>query len=275
MIDRDGVTIRYEAHGRGPALLLTHCFGSTMRLWDRQVARFADRHRIVIWDIRGHGGSGDPIDPALYSQALTIGDMAALLDACGIESAILGGLGLGGLMSLAFHRIHRERVAGLVLCDSGPGYRNHEAREAWNYRVKSHAHQLETKGFAALGRGRETMIAAHRSPIALANAARGMAVQNDALVHESLSTIRVPTLVIVGAADHDYFSAATFMTAMIPGARRVVIPDAGAISNLDQPAAFNRAFGAFLTDLRNAAAAPTRRPGRAQTPPGAGRVSYG
>src|SRR5581483_11900980 len=266
MIDRDGVTIRYEAHGRGPALLLTHCFGSTMRLWERQVAQFADRHRIVIWDLRGHGGPGDPVDPSLYSQALTVGDMAALLDACGIERAILGGLGLGGLMSLAFHRDHRERVEGLVLCDSGPGYRNYEARTAWNYRVKARAHQLETKGFAALGRGREVIIAAHRSPVALANAARGMAVQNDSLVHDSLPTIEVPTLVIVGAGDRDYFSAATFMTAMIPGARRVVIPDAGAISNLDQPAAFNRVLGDFLGELR-VAAAPARRAARPQTPP--------
>jgi pimeloyl-ACP methyl ester carboxylesterase len=60
--------------------------------------------------MRGHGQSGDPRDPALYSQALTVGDMAAVLDACDIERAVIAGLSLGGVMSLAFHLAYPERV---------------------------------------------------------------------------------------------------------------------------------------------------------------------
>jgi len=112
IIDRAGVSIHYEAHGPAdaPAILLSHGYGATMRMWDGQVAAFADRCRLVLWDMRGHGESGDPRDPALYSQALTVGDMAAVLDATGIERAVIAGLSLGGVMSLAFHLVHPDRV---------------------------------------------------------------------------------------------------------------------------------------------------------------------
>jgi len=86
-IDRAGVSIHYEVHGprdnssKAPAILLSHGYGATMRMWDGQVAAFADHYRLVLWDMRGHGESADPCDPALYSHALTVGDMAAVLDA--------------------------------------------------------------------------------------------------------------------------------------------------------------------------------------------------
>lgn len=259
-IDRDGVVLRYEVHGRGPPLLLTHSFGTTMRLWDRQVAHFAGQHQLILWDLRGHGGSGDPVDPALYSQALTVGDMAAILDACGVERAIVGGIGLGGRMSLAFHCGHPDRVEALILSGTLPGFRNHESRTAWNYRTKSLAHTLEVKGLEALGRGREVRFSAHRSAIGLAAAARGMVVQNDSLIVDSLPTIRLPTLVLVGSNDTDHFAASNRMAATIPGAHRVVLQGAGAIANIDHPLAFNRAVGAFLDHLPDAAARPPPPP---------------
>src|SRR5262245_54372233 len=105
-IDRDGVEIYFETHGSGPAVLLSHGYGATSRMWQGQVAALTDRYQIITWDMRGHGQSGDPADAALYSQALTVGDMAAVLDACGADHAVIGGLSLGGVMSLAFHIVH-------------------------------------------------------------------------------------------------------------------------------------------------------------------------
>jgi pimeloyl-ACP methyl ester carboxylesterase len=278
-IDRDGVVLRYEVHGRGPPLLLTHSFGATMRMWDRQVAHFAARHRVILWDMRGHGGSGDPVDPALYSQALTACDIAAILDACGIERAVIGGVGLGGHMSLAFHFDHPDRVEALVLSGTVPGFRNHESRLAWNYRARSRAHSLEVKGLEALGRGREVRSAVHRSAVGLAAAARGMVVQNDSLLVDALPTIRVPALVLVGSNDGDHFAASNMMAAMIPGARRVVLQGAGAIANIDHPLAFNRAVDAFIDGLPGTAPepppTPASRPQPARVPSAtAGGVAY-
>ena len=103
-IDRDGVNIYYEVHGDGPPLLLTHGYSSTSAMWHGQVDALAKDHKLVLWDMRGHGQSDYPDDPHAYSEALTVGDMAAILDAVGAERARNGGLSLGGSMSLAVYR---------------------------------------------------------------------------------------------------------------------------------------------------------------------------
>jgi pimeloyl-ACP methyl ester carboxylesterase len=251
-IDRDGVSIHYETHGSGPPLLLSHGYGATCRMWDGQIAAFADRHRVIVWDMRGHGQSGDPPEHALYSQALTVGDMAAVLDACGEERAVVGGLSLGGVMSLAFHIAHPERVVALVLCDTGPGFRNPHAREQWNDRAEARARDLETIGLAAIRGGSETRLGTQRSARGLAGAARGMLTQHTSDLIDSLPDIAVPTLVLVGGEDRNFLAAADYMAAKIPGAQKIVIPAAGHAANLDQPKAFNRAVAAFLDGLNRA-----------------------
>src|SRR5580658_1978655 len=107
-INRDGVDIYYEVHGSGPALLLTHGYSSTSAMWQGEIAALAEHHTLVLWDMRGHGQSDYPDDPSAYSEALTVADMAALLDEVGAHSAVVGGLSLGGYMSLAFYRSYPQ-----------------------------------------------------------------------------------------------------------------------------------------------------------------------
>ena len=255
-IDRDGVSIHYEAHGPEdaavPAMLLSHGYGATCRMWDGQIAAFAERRRVIVWDMRGHGRSGDPRDPAAYSQALTVADMAAVLDASGERQAVIGGLSLGGVMSLAFHLGHPERVAALMLFDTGPGFRNPEARRQWNERAEARARDLEEKGLAALGGGAEARLGRHRSAHGLAGAARGMLAQHDSRLIDSLPLIAVPTLVLVGGEDKNFLAAADYMAAKIPGAAKAVIPGAGHAANLDQPGPFNEAVAQFLAGAAGA-----------------------
>jgi pimeloyl-ACP methyl ester carboxylesterase len=71
-LDRSGVKIYYEDHGHGPAILLSHGYGAICRMWDEQIAAFAPHYRIIVWDMRGHGETDDPEDPATYSEALTV-----------------------------------------------------------------------------------------------------------------------------------------------------------------------------------------------------------
>jgi len=248
-IDRAGVSIHYEDHGSGPPILLSHGYGATMRMWDGQVAAFAERWRLILWDMRGHGQSGDPRDPSAYSQALSVADMMEVLDACGVERAIIGGLSLGGVMSLAFHLAQPERVRALMLFDTGPGFRNPEARRQWNLRAEARARELEEKGLPESVGGAETRLGRHRSAQGLAGAARGMMAQHDSSLIDSLPGIAVPTLVLVGADDRHFLAAADYMAGKIPDAQKVVIPGAGHAANLDQPAAFNRAVADFLAGL--------------------------
>ena len=248
-LNRDGVEIYYEVHGEGPVILLSHGYSSTSGMWKGQVEPLSASHKLVIWDMRGHGDSDYPDDQAAYSEEATVADMAALLDAVGAEKAIIGGLSLGGYMSLAFNRVHPERVEALLIIDTGPGYRNDEAREGWNQNAIRRAERLERDGLDLANASAEVRQVRHRSADGLAKAARGMLTQRDAGVMNSLAQVAVPSLIVVGADDTPFLAASDYMAAKIPGAKKVVIPDAGHASNIDQPAAFNRAIGDFLDAL--------------------------
>ncbi|MGY4354977.1 pimeloyl-ACP methyl ester carboxylesterase [Bradyrhizobium sp. i1.7.7] len=201
-IDRDGVGIYYEVHGAGPPLLLTHGYSSTSAMWHGQVDALARDHKLVLWDMRGHGQSDYPDDPHAYSEARTVGDMAAILDAVGAERAIIGGLSLGGYMSLAFYRAYPQRARALLIIDTGPGFKKDDAREAWNARALATADKLDHEGLDMLKSAtRERATASHRNARGLALAARGMLTQRDARVIELLPDIKVPSLVVVGADD--------------------------------------------------------------------------
>lgn len=249
-LDRNGVEIYYEVHGSGPAILLTHGYSATARMWDGQIAALSRDHTLILWDMRGHGESDYPADPAHYSEEETVADMAAILDAVGAKQAVIGGLSLGGYMSLAFHRAHRERVKALLIIDTGPGFRNDEARQDWNGTAMKTAARFGSEGLALLQRASaERSTAKHRSAEGLVLAARGMLTQRDARVIESLPDIKVPTIVVVGANDSPFLKAADYMAAKIPGASKVVIPNAGHAANLDQPELFNSEIGRFLEDI--------------------------
>ena len=245
----NGIEIDYEVTGSGPALLLSHGYGATRHMWDAQ-HRALPGWRVISWDMRGHGETDSPADAAQYSAALTVADMRALLQHVGVEGAVIGGLSLGGYVSLAFALAHPEMTRALVICDSGPGYRNAEARAAWNARAHERAAALEAKGLDALGRrSAETQQAVHRSAQGLAHAARGMLAQEGSQVIDALGGIRVPTLVIVGDQDQPFLAPSEYMAKKIPGARLEVIRGAGHSSNLDQPDAFNRVLRGFLASL--------------------------
>ena len=252
-LDRSGVSIYYEVHGTGPVILLSHGYSATSQMWRGQIDTLTRNHRLVLWDMRGHGRSDSPEDPDAYSEALTVADMAALLDEVGAEQAIVGGLSLGGYMSLAFHLAHPERVRALMVIDTGPGFRKDAAREDWNRNALRAGERLESMGLEALqGLSREMATSTHRSAKGLALAARGMLTQRDARVIDSLPHIAVPTLIVVGANDEPFLPAAEYMNRKIPDSRKVVIPNAGHAVNLDRPEPFNRAVAEFLAKLDGA-----------------------
>ena len=247
---RDGVEIYYETHGEGPVILLSHGYSATSQMWKGQIEALSAKNKLVLWDMRGHGQSDYPNDPAAYSEEATVGDMLALLDRMGAQTAIVGGLSLGGYMSLAFHASHPDRVRALLIIDTGPGYKNDAAREGWNQNALKTAARYEKEGLAALGgASAERATAQHRDASGLARTGRGMLTQSNARVIESLPHIKVPSIVVVGAKDTPFLAASDYMTAKIPGAEKVVIPDAGHAANIDQPAAFNAAITSFIAKL--------------------------
>ncbi len=248
-LNRNGVNLHYVDEGSGPAILLTHGFAASSQMWQGQIEAFRDRYRVIAWDMRGHGQTDSPDDPADYSEPATIADIAAVLDACGVESAVIGGLSLGGYMSLAFNLAHPEQTRALMLFDTGPGYNNPKGREGWNQFAIRRAEAFETQGLASLGDSAEVRAARHRSAEGLAKAARGMLTQRDASVIQSLPSIDKPTLVVTGANDQNFLAAHSYMSEQIPGAMHFLIADAGHAANIDNPADFNAAVETFLGSL--------------------------
>ncbi|AYF98672.1 alpha/beta fold hydrolase [Protaetiibacter intestinalis] len=118
-LTRPGAELAFADSGEGaPAVVLTHGAGMDHTMWDEQApALTAAGHRVVLWDLRGHGAS--TLDPEVrFTAADALDDLSALLDACGIDDAVLVGHSLGGNLSQAYARAHPSRVAGLIVLDS-------------------------------------------------------------------------------------------------------------------------------------------------------------
>lgn len=256
-LNRDGVSLYYEVHGpnNGNPLILTHGYSSTSQMWTGQTAPFTKAgYKLIIWDMRGHGKTDYPTNQSLYSEAHTIADIDAILDeVCGPGTpAIVGGLSLGGYMSLAYYRVHPQRVKALLIIDTGPGFKKDSAREAWNKTAYDTATRFEREGLSSLQNlSPERSTVTHGDASGLARAARGMLAQMNSAVIDSLPNVMVPSLVVVGSEDTPFLAASEYMMKKIPDCRKVIIPGAGHAANIDQPEAFNRTILGFLEYLKD------------------------
>ncbi|HEX9186208.1 MAG TPA: alpha/beta fold hydrolase [Vicinamibacteria bacterium] len=254
----DGVGIEYEATGSGPAVLLFHAFPLGLFMWDAQAEALAATHRVVRFDARGFGGSGLGEGPLTMERIAD--DGAALLDHLGIDRAVVGGCSMGGYAAFAFVRRHPQRLAGLVLQDTRAGADTEEAkanRAALAAKVLAEGPGAAVEAFLPkllgetthreqpelVARVRERVLAS--APAAIASALHGLAARADS--RETLPTIGVPALVLVGEEDVLTPPAESeLLSAAIPRARLDVIPKAGHLANLENPAAVNAALRAFL-----------------------------
>jgi pimeloyl-ACP methyl ester carboxylesterase len=263
----DGVRLYAEAHGDGLPVLFSCAYCTTHENFRPQVEPLVRAgSRVVLWDYRGHGRSEAPSEAGAYSIERVVDDLGRVLDATAPETpAVLGGLSFGGLASLHFALLHPERVRALLLVGSGPGFKKPEAQARWEQMVERTASFVEKKGLEAFVASRASATLFGRRPElpSAQAAARAIAAQDaTGLAHfgrrvsglappviDELGRIDVPALVIVGEEDEPYQRAAEMMASRLPRARRVVLPGAGHIANLEAEEAFNRVVCEFLEEL--------------------------
>ncbi|KAK5953013.1 hypothetical protein OHC33_006135 [Knufia fluminis] len=251
-LTRNNIRLYYEVHGSpsSPPLILSHGYSATSEMWAGQIVPFSRDHFLITWDMRGHGQSDYPDDATAYSEDHTVADIAAILDTVVADKdvkVIVGGLSLGGYMSLAFYRQYPERVAKLLIIDTGPGFKKDAARDDWNMTANRTAESFERHGLKPLQKASaERRTVTHRNAKGLAYAARGMLAQRNDSVMQVLPEIKVPALIVVGSDDRPYIAASEYMSKKIGGSKKVVIEGAGHASNIDRPAAFNEAVLSFL-----------------------------
>jgi pimeloyl-ACP methyl ester carboxylesterase len=250
-VERNGVKIYYNIEGPEGAvpILLSHGHAAATEMWSEQIATISSKYRIITWDLRGHGKSDCPADPALYSVDLTVDDIAAILDDCNIDKAVIGGHSLGGVMAFQFQLKYPERVLAMVILNSGPGFRNDAVRDKWNSGCERTASSLEKKGLAALSKSDEVHAEWHSDVWGLIHAARGIMTHEDSRMIDNLSNIDVPVLVLVGGRDEEFLGAADYMERKISNVEKTIIDNAGHAANLDQPMVFNKSVMSFLDRL--------------------------
>jgi 3-oxoadipate enol-lactonase len=257
----DGVPLAYSDTGRGAPVVLLHGFPLDRTQWDDQVAALAHRFRLVVPDLRGFGESVAP--PGPVSMDRFADDVAALLGHLRIRRAVVCGLSMGGYVAFAFARRHRDRVRGLVFCDTKAVEDTPEAR-------KGRAEMADIAAARGLAPIAERMLPRLLAPATLEHrpdivdrvrgmilrapvagvrgALAGMADRPDST--PLLPGLRCPVLFVVGV--HDALSPpeeAGAMCARVPDGRLVVIPDAGHMSPVENPDAVNAALEGFLGAL--------------------------
>jgi 3-oxoadipate enol-lactonase/4-carboxymuconolactone decarboxylase len=246
---------RLEGAAGKPALVLLNSIGTDMSLWDRAAPHLAAEFRLLRIDTRGHGASDVPV--ASYTLDLLAGDVAAVMDAAGIETAAVCGVSLGGMIAMALALSRPERVSALVLACTSPRM----DREAWRQRL----HLVHDGGMGAVAnlalerffshqfRGSHPdEVATVRANLLAMNpdgyAGCGAAIRDMDLVAR-LPEIRVPTLVIGGSKDIStpFAGHGEVLLEAIPGAQGHMLP-AAHLACLEAPTAFAGAVIRFLRD---------------------------
>lgn len=244
------INIYYEDHGTGYPVVFLHGFSLTHHMWEDQVKPFSEQVRFITYDARGHGRSSSPPEVDQYSADIVVEDLYQLLKYLDIEKAVIGGLSMGGYQSLRFYLTHPEMVTALICMDTGPGFRNLEARGKWNARMEKQGKKLESEGPAFMAPGAPNEICKavmlEHNPIGLAHMARTVVGQHDSWVIDSLPEVHVPTLVLVGENDEAFLAAGQVMAKKIPNSEHVLVPNAGHHANIDNTDFFNQAVLEFL-----------------------------
>ena len=261
----DGVRIYYEEHGAGQPVVLAYGIGGNAGMWEPNVAALAARHRLILWEPRGHARSDSPEDPTRVTFAHWVLDLHDLLGHLGLERAVVGGLSLGGGIATRFTLKHPERVSALVVVDSSSAaglpldvdnliMRTRSIKVTLEGGMDAMAEFAIASNPNVAGRlkldpsARAEIFAYYRmlAPIGYANALRAL-IQMD-YITDRLSEIRVPTLLVCGDEDPS-LQPMRVMEKRVKGAQFVLLSPAGHFANRDRPEAFNRAVVEFLEGL--------------------------
>lgn len=241
---------RAEGPASAPPLLLGPSLGTSYALWDKVAPELSITHRVVRWDLPGHGGSA----AGLIGPGATIGDLAglvlALADSLGIERFAYAGVSLGGAVGLHLALHHPERVSSLaVICSSA----HFNGSKAWEERaalvrseglgslVESANARWFTPGFTVPELVQDQ---ANADPEAYAACCDALAAFD---VRDRLAEISVPTLLIAGREDAATPPAHLREIAdAVPGATLVEIPGAAHLAPAQCPEAMLTAMRAYL-----------------------------
>ena len=258
----NGIEINYELHGKegAPWLVLSHSLACSVRMWDPQIEAFKASHRILNYDMRGHGQTSAPA--GAYSLDMLADDLLSLAKQLKIEKAVYCGLSIGGMIGQTIALRGTGPFTAMVLADT-THTQPPEALKQWEDRIQI----AQAKGMAGLVDS--TLERWFTEPYRKKNSSdfqriRGLIEATPVAGYigcgraimqlnttARLKDIRLPVLAITGEQD-GAAQGTRYIGENVPGAKFVNIPQASHIANVEQPGAFNRALGDFLSSLASA-----------------------
>ncbi len=253
----NGIDLAWSDEGRGAPLVFLHAFPLNRTMWEPQVAGLAHRHRVITIDLRGHGESDAPL--WRYTLDGFAGDIKGLLDHLGMARATFVGLSMGGYILFALYRMYPALVHALVFADTRATADTPEAKAA-RFSMAQVAYRRGASAIADLMLPKllSPHSLTHREDVrdrvrAIISGNQRSGIAGDLMAMEErpdstplLPRINVPTLVLVGEDDlASPPDEVEDMARHIPGSTFVRIPQAGHLSNMEHPEAFNAAILSF------------------------------
>ena len=261
----NGVEIGYDVAGRAgaPWVTFVHGFPFTRASWATPAAALAEAFRVLTYDLRGLGESA--LGPAPQPLEAYVDDLLALMDTLDVERTALVGLSMGGYIALRAVERAPGRFWALALCDTrsepdddpaklgrAAGIRNLHAGDVEGF-VHGLLPKLLLRPEAPAGRKLARQMLGN-SAAGMANALAAMQGRTDTT--PALAAFDLPALVLVGGGDAlTPPRVAEALAARIRGARLEVLDNAGHVSHLEAPEAFDAALAGFLRDAAADAAA--------------------
>jgi len=266
VVVEDGVELAVEVRGAGPALICVHGFGGAKEDFADHVDALADRATVVLVDLRGHGDSDGPGDPAAYSLDRCAADVLAVADALGLDRFRLLGHSMGGMVVRRVARSAPDRVDAVVFMSTAAG-----PPKGLDPDLVDLGAQLALEDFGALkavlddakalGTPAFERLLAERAGFAEYGewkwsrltpamwAALGPEIVREPDATADVRALGCPVLVMIGELDAVFFDASLAIAAAAPVSRLAVIPDAGHHPQFENPEAWRNALAAFLDDL--------------------------
>ena len=257
----NGISVNYTFDGpaNAPVVTMSHSLATDLSMWDPTVPALTGRFRVLRYETRGHGATAAP--RGAYTLDQLADDALALLRALGIARTHWVGLSMGGMIGQTVALKAPELFASLSLCDTSSRIPA-EAKSAWQDRIKT----AETQGMEPLvqptlerwftepfRKSRPEVIdkVAKMIRSTPAQGYAGCCAAISALdLTDKIGAIKIPTIVIVGEDDPGTpVAASKVISERIAGSRLEVLPKAAHLSNMEQPEAFNKALGGFLSSV--------------------------
>lgn len=261
----NGVDYYVEIYGNGAPLVLLHGFSGDSSTWTEIIDPLKVDYKVICLDIIGHGKTESPKEVERYNIQAVAEDIKNILDKLGIDKTVMLGYSMGGRLALTFALLFPDRVSALILESASPGLETENERESRKISDEKLAKRIVNEGIEKFvdywesiplfqsqlrlpHEKREKIRNArlNNNPLGLANSLLGMGTGAQPSWWSSLSTIKIPVLMITGEWDTKFCRIAEQMSHSIINCYWETILEAGHAIHVEQPEKFGKIVSEFL-----------------------------